>query len=171
MSEGLYFYEDSEYYKTHVLNYEGVEKRKEEVRKYLEDWKLCEENLSNEEENEVVKYYYRHPYSKLLFDVIKIKFEDGEEIMVPKYNSESDDDKNSGYKVIKDRGKEKRIYLSEMTYTVKSDGKVVRMSFDDFWETRKGKRYQKYLKYFAKRKEKKRVYDQERYKRSQVSYN
>jgi len=167
MSEGLYFYEDGEYYKTYLSNDEEVEKRKEEVKKYLEDWKLCEENLSNE----IVKYYYRHPYSKLLFDVIKIKFKDGEEIMVPKYNSESDNDKNSGYKVIKDRGKEKRIYLSEMTYTVKSNGEVVRMSFDDFWETRKGKRYQKYLKYLAKRKEKKRVYDQERYKRSQVSYN
>ena len=54
MSEGLYFYEDGEYYKTYLSNDEEVEKRKEEVKKYLEDWKLCEENLSNE----IVKYYY-----------------------------------------------------------------------------------------------------------------
>ena len=73
-------------------------------------------------------------------------FEDGEEILVPRYNIDADEVGNSGYKVIKGNKGENRLYLSETTYTIR-DNKVVRMNFNDFWSSRRGKRYEKYCIY------------------------
>ena len=39
------------------------------------------------------------------------------------------------------------------------------MNFNDYWSTRKGKRYEKYCIHLKKRREKKRVYEQERLKK------
>ena len=167
MSESLFGYKEDNLKSYPVYNYdENMEKRKKEIKKYLEQWNLNYESLNEgEEEEELRRYYYTHPYSKVKFETIRIEFSDGEEILVPKYNEEADKEGNSGYKVKKERGYEERMILSEMTYTVREDGSVERMAFNDFWKTRRGKRHEKYLNYLKKRKEKKRVYDQERYKR------
>ena len=166
MSESLFDYKEDNLKSYPVYNYDGnMNKKKKEVFKYLNQWELKTEVLNEGEEEEFRRYYYTHPYSKVEFETIRMIFQDGEEILVPKYNEEADKEGNSGYKVKKERGYEERMLLSEMTYTVREDGSVERMLFDDFWNTRRGKRYQKYLNYLKKRKEKKRVYDQEKYKR------
>ena len=54
-----------------------------------------------------------------------------------------------------------KIYLSELTYVHAADGRVVQNNMDDFYKSRKGKRYLKYQQYRRKRYEKKRAYLQE----------
>ena len=165
MSESLFDYKEDNLKSYPVYNSdENMDERKQEINKYLEQWKLNYDIFNEGEEEELRRYYYTHPYSKVRFDTIRIEFRNGEEILVPKYNEEADKEGNSGYKVMKERGYEERVILSEMTYTVREDGSVERMVFEDFWKTRRGKRHEKYLNYLKKRKEKKRVYDQERYK-------
>lgn len=166
MSESLFDYKEDNLKSYPVYNYDGnMDKKKKEVYKHLNRWELQVEVLNKGEEEELRRYYYIHPYSKVEFETIRMVFQDGEGILVPKYNEEADKEGNSGYKVKKERGYEERMLLSETTYTVREDGTVERMLFNDFWKTRRGKRHQKYLNYLKKRKEKKRVYDQERFKR------
>tara|TARA_B100000424_G_C22941418_1_gene501014 strand:- start:3211 stop:3732 length:522 start_codon:yes stop_codon:yes gene_type:complete len=146
-----------------VINEDDIAKRKKEVIKYLEGWTLRKEK----EDDITSRQYFNHEASKLNYDVIRIEYEDGDSILVPKYNPDSDLDGNSGYRMVKEKGRDNRILLSETTYTVRENGKVERMVFNNFWNSRRGKRHQKYLNYLKRRKEKKRVYEQERYKRQQ----
>jgi len=139
-------------------------KRKEEIRRHLDQWKLNYEILNEGGKDETIRYYYTHQFSKLKYDTIRIVFRDGEEILVPRYNIEADELGNSGYKVIKGSKVDNKLYLSETTYTIR-DNKVVRMKFNDYWSTRKGKRHEKYSIYLRKRQEKKRAYEQERLKK------
>tara|TARA_B110000008_G_scaffold89679_1_gene91824 strand:- start:453 stop:971 length:519 start_codon:yes stop_codon:yes gene_type:complete len=165
MSESLFDYEEdtAKSYPTYKYD-ENMKERKNEVRKHLDQWQLNSEILNEGDgENEILRYYYTHPYSKLRFDTIRIEFQDGEEILVPKYDPEADRIENSSYKVIKGDNGDTKLYLSETTYTVR-DNEIVRMKFGNYWNTRRGKRYEKYCLYLKKRKEKKRVYDQERLK-------
>ena len=131
-----------------------------EVDKYLDGWKLEEDSVG---------IYYKHPCSTEKFGAIRIIFEDGTSEYVPKYNVNLES--NSSYKVIKGDNGDTKLYLSETTYTVR-DNKVLRMNFNNYWDSRRGKRYEKYCLYLKKRKEKKRVYEQERLKkqRSQKIY-
>ena len=102
MSESLYDYDKDSLQSYPVYNYDGdMDKRIKEVRNHLDQWKLNYEILNEGEECEIIRYYYTHPYSKLKYDTIRIRFQDGEEILVPKYNIEADELGNSGYKVIK----------------------------------------------------------------------
>ena len=172
MSESLFDYEEDSLKSYPTYKYdENMKKRKKEVKKHLDHWKLNYDVFNKGCEDEIVNYYYTHPYSKLRFDTIRIEFGDGEEILVPKYDPEADKLENSSYKVIKGDNGDTKVYLSETTYTVR-DNEVVRMNFNNYWDTRRGKRYEKYCLYLKKRKEKKRVYDQERLKkqRSQKTY-
>lgn len=164
MSESLFEYDKDSLQPQIFYDNIEMEKRKKEVRKHLDKWKLNYEIFNEGKEHEEIKYYYTHPYSKLKFDTIRMVFEDGEEILVPRYNIDADEVGNSGYKVIKGNKGENRLYLSETTYTIR-DNKVVRMNFNDFWSSRRGKRYEKYCIYLKKRKEKARVYEQERLKK------
>lgn len=168
MSE-LFDYDEDTVKSYPAYNYNGdTDKRKTEVRNHLDQWKLNYEILNEgEEKDEIIRYYYTHPYCKLRFDTIRIVFNDGEEILVPRYNIEADKVGNSGYKVIKGTKGDNKLYLSETTYTIR-DNKVERMNFNDYWSSRKGKRYEKYCVYLKKRKEKKRVYEQERLKKEKL---
>ena len=51
--------------------------------------------------------------------------------------------------------------MSELTYVYAPDGRVVQNNMEDFYKSRKGKRYLKYQQYRRKRYEKKRAYLQE----------
>jgi hypothetical protein len=154
-----------EYPKT--INEEDIHSRKTEILKYLDGWRIEEEVLDGGDTRE----YFKHDASKLKFDMIRIEFANGDSILVPRYNEESDTYGNSGYKVMKEKGVEKRVLLSETTYTIRDNGKVERMGFNDFWNSRRGKRHQKYLNYMKMRNEKKRVYQQEQYKRQRQKVN
>ena len=142
-----------------VINEELVELKKKEVMKYLEGWTLHTDEETGE-------YYFKHEASKLKYEVVRMHYDDNESQLVPRYNPDSDLAGNAGYRIVKDKGRERRVLLSETTYTVRENGEVERMGFSDFWNSRRGKRYQKYLNYMKRRKEKKRVYEQERQKRA-----
>jgi|UniRef100_A0A6C0IQD3 hypothetical protein len=130
------------------------EAKKARVKADLQDWVLHDEDGSNYK-------YYKHPFSKIKFGVIRMHFRDKSHIDVPRYEPESDDAGNSGYKMIKENGREKKVYLSELTYRYNEVGVVVKNSMEDFFQTRKGKRFLKYQAYMKKRYEKKRAYAQE----------
>jgi len=164
MSESLFEYDKDSLQSQPVYNNIEMEKRKKEVRKHLDKWKLNYEIFNEGEENESIRYYYTHPFSKLEYETIRMVFNDGEEILVPRYNIDADKLGNSGYKVIKGSKGDNKLYLSETTYTIR-DNKVERMNFNDYWSSRRGKRYEKYCIYLKKRNEKKRVYEQERLKK------
>ena len=136
-------------------NFDGeIEKKKRRVEKNLQEWELIEDKVTNYK-------YYKHAYSKTKFGVLRMHFKDGTYIDVPRYEMECDEPGNSGFKVVKENGRDKKIYLSELTYKIGEDGRVVQHSMNDFYKTRKGKRYLKYQQYRRKRYEKKRAYQQE----------
>jgi hypothetical protein len=128
--------------------------KKSKVAHELEDWKLIEDQFTGYK-------YYTHPFSNLKFGVLRMHFRDKTFIEVPKYNADCDDPGNSGYKIVKENGKERKVYLSELTYIINSDGIVAKNKMEDFFQTRRGKRFHKYQEYRRKRHEKKRVYAQE----------
>ena len=133
-------------------------------------WKLQEEG------NEL---YFTHPYSNLLFPVIYKTFYHNVEreiegkktivkeiykrVALPNFIEETDINNNSLTK--RPTGSnELPWYFSEMTY--KSDVmnnkllyEVNKFTYNDFWETRRGKRREKYNIYMQKRMEKKKLYE------------
>ncbi len=131
-----------------------VKEKQNEVLKELEDWKLIEDEFTGYK-------YYIHPFSNLKFGVLRMHFRNKSYIEVPKYNHDCDDPGNSGYKIVKENGRDIKVYLSELTYIINSNGFVVKNSMEDFFQTRRGKRFHKYQEYRWKRFEKKRVYSQE----------
>jgi len=131
-----------------------VEKKRQKVLKELEDWELFEDPVTG-------YTYYKHPFSKIKFGVLRMHFRDESYIDVPRYEIECDDAGNSGYKMIKENGRERKVILSELTYKINDNGIIVKHSMDDFFQTIRGKRYLKYQDYRRKRFEKKRVYAQE----------
>ncbi|RZD41633.1 MAG: hypothetical protein CXT73_04620 [Methanobacteriota archaeon] len=132
-----------------------AEKKRQKVLIELEDWELFEEPVTGYK-------FYKHPFSKIKFGLLRMHFRDKSYIDVPRYELECDDADNSGYKIIKENGREKKVFLSELTYIINSQGIVVKHTMDDFFQTRNGKRYIKYQDYKKKRFEKKRVYAQEK---------
>lgn len=136
-------------------NFDGdMERKRKKVMKNLQEWELVKDEVTGYK-------YYKHPYSKTKFGVIRMYFKDGSSLEVPRYERECDEPGNSGFKVVKENGRDKKIYLSELTYVYAADGRVVQNNMDDFYKSRKGKRYLKYQQYRRKRYEKKRAYLQE----------
>lgn len=141
--------------RTCPMNFDGdMERKRKKALKNLQEWELMEDKVTGYK-------YYKHSYSKTKFGVIRMYFKDGTYLEVPRYEKECDEPGNSGFKVVKENGRDKKIYLSELTYVYAGDGRVVQNNMEDFYKSRKGKRYLKYQQYRRKRYEKKRAYLQE----------
>jgi hypothetical protein len=119
------------------------------------------------ERNEDGEEYFTHPYSELKFPVSYKQFGDGNFIPVPQYLRETDVPGNS---ISREPNKSNPMawYFSELTYNPKMNVNMSytneQFKFQEFWDTRRGKRREKYHYYMEKRLQKRRLYDQMRAK-------
>jgi len=119
------------------------------------------------ERNENGEEYFTHPYSELRFPVSHKQFRNENFVPVPQYLRETDVPGNS---ISREPNKSNPMswYFSELTYNPKMNTNMSytteQFRFQEFWDTRRGKRREKYHNYIEKRVQKKKLYEQMRAK-------
>lgn len=125
------------------------EKKAEALKKSLYDsigWELKFDKNSN-------RYYFKHPYSTIEYPV-GWKYFGPYKVMIPQYISQSDSHECSTNKKPNDKYS-LPWYFSELTYNYQ--GHI--HDFSDFNKTRRGKRALKKIKYFNKRYERNKLFE------------